>query len=417
MKRISDSDLRKPWISYTVAICAGVILFVLLTNLKPIFASFQQVYRYIRPVFLGLILAYVLNPLVKLVHRHIFRKYDADRTAWTASVAIVVILALGLLTLLLVMLIPQLISSSVRVLENVDKYSSILSKMLGDIEGNASEHNVDISQAVQFVQGLLNRAISYLSGHAPQIINTITNMGTGIVTGTLTCFVAIYFLSDKYRLTNGLNHLLVLAIPPKRYNGASTFWKRCHYILVRFIVYDLLDGLIIGIVNAVFMMILQMPYVILVSVVVGVTNLLPTFGPIIGGAIGAIILMLANPMHALGFLIFTFVLQTIDGYILKPKMFGGALDVPSIWILVMIIIGGRTFGIAGILLAIPMAAILCFLYSDYLVVKLEERRAALTAEEEGAAGQAEANDLDYGFDNVKSKTEKSTKQHKAASNK
>ena len=101
--------------------------------------------------------------------------------------------------------------------------------------------------------------------------------------------------------------------------------------------------------NFIFMSIVGMDYALLISVVVGVTNMAPTFGPIVGAVVGAFILVLVNPWYALWFLIFTVILQTIDGYIIKPKLFGDTLGVSSIWILITLVVGGRMFGVAGIL--------------------------------------------------------------------
>ena len=120
-----------------------------------------------------------------------------------------------------------------------------------------------------------------------------------------------------------------------------------------------------------------MQYVGLVSVVVAVTNLIPTFGPIIGAVIGGFVLLLVNPIHALAFLVFTFILQALDGYVIKPKLFGDSLGISSLLILLAVIVGGNMFGVVGILLAIPFAAILDFMYKDYLLVSLEKRRRKL----------------------------------------
>jgi predicted PurR-regulated permease PerM len=121
------------------------------------------------------------------------------------------------------------------------------------------------------------------------------------------------------------------------------------------------------------MAIIGIPYSVLISVIAGVTNLAPTFGPIVGAAIGAFILILVHPWFCVAFLIITIVLQTVDGYILKPKLFGESLGVSPLMILIAIILGGRLFGVAGILLAIPFAAILDFVYRDFVLKKLEEK--------------------------------------------
>ena len=138
-------------------------------------------------------------------------------------------------------------------------------------------------------------------------------------------------------------------------------------------VFNLLDALVIGCINAMFMAIAGIPYVGLVSFIVGVTNLIPTFGPIIGAVIGALLLALVKLRYAIIFLIFTVVLQICDGYLVKPKLFGTSLGVSSLWILVGVVVGGRMFGTAGMLLAIPAVAIIDDLYSDYFMPWLERR--------------------------------------------
>ena len=140
------------------------------------------------------------------------------------------------------------------------------------------------------------------------------------------------------------------------------------------IVFNLLDSFIIGGANAIFMSAAQMQYVGLVSIVVAISNLIPTFGPVIGGAVGSFILLMVKPAHALIFLIFTLVLQFCDGYIIKPRLFGNSLGVSGLWILVAIIAGGGMFGVAGILLAIPAVAIIDLLYGSYLLPWLESRQ-------------------------------------------
>ena len=170
------------------------------------------------------------------------------------------------------------------------------------------------------------------------------------------------------------NHLLVVVKPANLPSqGDSSGDDDLLSILKRYIVFNLLDSLIVGGANAIFMAIVGMPYVGLVSFVVAIANLIPTFGPVIGALIGGFVLLMVNPWHALAFLIFTFILQTVDGYILKPKMFGDSLGVSGLWILVGVIVGGRAFGVVGILLAIPGVAILDFLYQEYFLPWLETR--------------------------------------------
>ena len=259
---------------------------------------------------------------------------------------------------------------------NLDTYVSQLQALLNELTKFASSRNLDISSATSFGENMLNNLLSYFekASGGTNIIDTSLGIGKNIFNIIISCILAIYFLADKVRLQNGFKRLMRSFMSEKTYKTSGNFWARCNTILIRYIVCDLLDGLIVGLANAAFMGIMRMPYSVIVSVVVGVTNLAPTFGPIAGAVIGAFILVLVNPWYALWFLIFTIILQTMDGYVLKPKLFGGTLGVPGVYILICIIVGGRMFGVAGILLAIPFAAISDFMYHDFL--ELREKKKA-----------------------------------------
>ena len=185
----------------------------------------------------------------------------------------------------------------------------------------------------------------------------------------------------KENLKNGSKRLLRSLMPQKWYDILINFVARCNSILVRYIVFTLLDGVIVGGATACFMALCRMQYVGLIAVVCGVTNLIPSFGPVIGAVIGGFILLLVNPWHALMFLGFTLILQTLDGYVIKPKLFGDSLGVSGLLILISIVLFGNIFGVVGILLAIPLAAIIDFTYEEGILPLLEARRAKLDAEE------------------------------------
>ena len=146
-------------------------------------------------------------------------------------------------------------------------------------------------------------------------------------------------------------------------------------------IFTLLDLLIVGGINAVAMLVLRMPHVGLISIIVGVTNIIPTFGPVIGGAIGALLLLLVNPLFALLFLVITVILQICDGYVIKPRLFGNSLGVSGLVILLAIVTLGKAFGMGGLLLAIPIAAICDFTYREVLLPYLRKRKMQKAKEE------------------------------------
>ena len=247
-----------------------------------------------------------------------------------------------------------------------------LSESGSDISGIPSGLR-DLDKFISSSEALIETVTAFVKENLSVILSTSVGVGKGALQFLIAFLLSIYLLGDKARLKAGGQRLLTAALGQPKYEKLAKVLRRCHSILNRYIVFNLLDSLIVGGANAIFMGIVGMPYVGLVSFLVAVTNLVPTFGPVIGGIIGGFVLLMVNPWHALAFLIFTAIIQTVDGYILKPKLFGDSLGVSGLWILVGVIVGGRAFGVAGILLAIPGVAILDFLHREHLLPWLESR--------------------------------------------
>ena len=226
---------------------------------------------------------------------------------------------------------------------------------------------------VEDILGIPSADTAFLAQQLPQFLND-TVYGFKQTNAREQQIFADFAAEDLFNLKAGFKFLLESVLSPSVYPGTIDFLRNCHNIMLRYIIFDVLDGIIIGVSNGLFMAAAGMPYVVLVSVLVGVTNLAPTFGPFVGGIVGALILLLVNPWYALWFLLFTLILQTIDGYILKPKLFGDSLGVPAVWILVSIIFFGRLFGILGVIISIPLAAIVNYIYQTRIVNRLRKRR-------------------------------------------
>ena len=386
---------EKRWFAYSVSLCIVVIFYFLLKNIPFIAKGIGVFISFLSPVIYGLVIAYVLNPLVKLFERKVFCKVKNEHGRRNLSIFLSLVAIIAGIVLLLVALIPQIVKSVQTLIANMSTYIEGLQSLLSDLEKFAASKNVDISDATNMGDNLLNTLLGIIPSEPGNIINVSVDIGKGIFNGVISVILAIYFLADKKNMQAAFKRLMHAILTDKAYRAAGDFWYRCNNILIRYIVFDLLDGLIIGAVNWIFMLIAGLPYGAIISVVVGVTNLAPTFGPLVGAVIGGFILVLVNPWYALWFIIFTIILQTFDGYILKPKLFGGTLGVSGVWILVCIIVGGRMFGVAGILLAIPFAAIADFVYTDMLekrekkLAEAKERKEAKTEPETEKSEQQE----------------------------
>ena len=372
--KFNKNQLNTPWIAYTIATCSAVVLFVVLTHLDVIGRGLHSLGTLVSPIVMAAIIAYILNPLEGVFETYVFGNIRSARIRHDLSTACALLSFFFVVIILLVALVPQVISSFMTFVGNFEIYARSLQGVLRRLEAAASNLNIDISGFIASSGDLLDAIRSLLPKNVNHIVNTSINLTLGIFEAVIAFILAVYFLTSKERIKSGFKFLLQATLSVNVYPAVIDLLGRCHNILLRYIVYDLLDGVIIGISNAIFMKVTGMPYVVLLSVVVGVANLVPTFGPFVGGAIGAIILVLVNPWYALWFLIFTLLMQMVDGYILKPKLFGDSLGVPAVWVLVSIIFFGRIFGFLGVIISIPLAAILTYMYRSWVMIKLEKRR-------------------------------------------
>ncbi|MCR5674320.1 MAG: AI-2E family transporter [Lachnospiraceae bacterium] len=354
----------QPWANTAIAACIAVLFYVLITHLEIFVVALSAVYSWTRPVILGVVIAYVLDPFAKWLERVPLSKIRKGNLRRVIATALTVISVLFLIVFLMALLIPQLIDSVATFVSNFGSYSQSLQGLLRQLEQRAAGGPIDLDDMFVRIEDVLGSLTTLITDNIGSIGGVATSIGSSVVDAVLAFIVAIYFLAAKHRMKAMISRFLHLILSDARYERASGYWKRCNEIFIRFIAYDLLDALIVGVVNSIFMLIAGIPYSVLISVIVGVTNLAPTFGPVVGAILGGLILVLVNPWYALWFLIFTIVLQIIDGYVIKPKLFGGSLGVPAVWILVTLIIGGRMFGVPGILLAIPVAAIIMLICQE-----------------------------------------------------
>ena len=378
MKHFKDL-IHQRWFANTLAGCITVAVYLLLSHLNIVLGGISQFIGYFSIVIVGAVFAYLMNPLAKLYENKLFSKIKQikkDSTKWSLSVGLAVTTVLLFLILILVILIPQLLASITNFVSNLGSYASSLLKQLNEfgLSFSDSPNATSIQNLLSSSENIINTIVDYISDNSSKIISASTSAGKSVVDWIISFIISVYLLTAKDRIKTGSKQFMSATMKKDVYDSTLTFLTRCNEILNRYIIFDLIDGLIVGATNAVFMAIFGMQYVGLVSVVVGVTNLVPTFGPLVGGVIGTFILLMVKPFHAVIFIIFTLILQTLDGYVIKPKLFGNTFGVSGLLILLAIVIGGKIFGILGILLAIPVVAIGDYVYREIAIPHLEKKR-------------------------------------------
>ena len=361
----------KSWFPNAAALCAAVLLYVILSRISGIWEQVKVFIGYFRPLIFGCIIAYIVNPLANFFAKYIFGKMKKTEVKLLISKIFAFITVSLFLVFALITLIPQIISSVKVFSSNFDGYVASLNKLVDSLGLSATMLNID--DIISSSENLLNKIIEYIENNISNILSVSVNAGKGVFQWVVAFILSVYLLFGKEKLKKGAKRFIVALCGSKRSDSIFSLLDKCNSICNRYIVFNLLDCLIIGGANAIFMSVVGMQYTGLVSFVVAIANLIPTFGPVIGGALGAFILLMVKPAHALIFLIFTLILQFCDGYIIKPRLFGDSLGVSGLWILVAIIAGGGMFGVAGILLAIPAMAIIDLLYGSYLLPWLESR--------------------------------------------
>ena len=351
--------------------CTAVTLFVVLSNIGKVLHVIGAAISFFMPLIFGAIIAYMINPLAKKLSQTLFKKIKRRNVQWTLSAVLALIIVVLVVGFMLGILIPQLIDSIRTFSANFNTYLEALQSFLE--RGEISKF-INLKAFIDSSETAWNKLFGLISDNMENIMSASADFGKSFINWILGFILSIYLLMAKRSVKIFCSQLGKALFDANRYDAFKTFWYRCDSILSHYIAYSLIEGIMVGLINALFMMIMRMQYVGMISVVVAVTNLIPTFGPIFGGVVGAFILLMVKPWHALAFIIFTLVLQTVDGYIIKPNMFGDSLGVSGLLILVTIITGGKMFGVPGILLSIPFAAILDFVYKDYILVKLRENR-------------------------------------------
>ena len=374
LKKLSEQK----WFNGAVIACIGVAFYVVLTHLGPILAALGHFLGNFKAIFLGIVFAYVINPVAKFFYYRLFVKMKLGQKRWCLSVLLAYLTGFLALVILMVALIPQLVQSIALFSANFENYADALSGLLA---GSRLGALLPGEQLQTLTNNALDAIQSFVRANAGAILSGVANSGRQILSTVISLILAIFFLLNKKTALNGVRRLVRAFLHQEAARNLLSFLLRCDTILVSYLGQNLLDALIVGGVNALVMVLFGMPYVGLVSVVVAVTNLVPSFGPAIGGTVGAFILLMVKPWYALVFLILTVLLQTADAYVIKPKLFSNSLGVSGLLILVASILFGNLFGILGVLLAIPASAILSFVYQEYFLPRREKRM----QEEESAA--------------------------------
>lgn len=351
------------------------------------------------PVYIGVICAFLLCPVYNWVVRKSFAGLTANKSlddkekrryltisriiATIAAIIIVIVFV----ALLAYSILPQIISSSVNLAETLPERLSALSAWL-------STHFARFPQLANWVDGVAklgaNDIVKWIQVNllGENAMNIATLISSGVMTAVNTLvdvivglLIMIYLLNYKETLFAMCRKFIAATCTKKRQDGLYEFVDIFNETFVGFIVGRIIDSVIIGLLTYVVLIICKIPFAPMIAVIVGVTNVIPFFGPFIGAIPSVLILMLEDPMKALWFILIIFIIQQLDGNVIGPKIVGNAIGIGSFWVLIAVLVGGGLFGFKGMVFGVPVFAVI-YRYVNKLVTRRlnKEGKATHTAD-------------------------------------
>ena len=341
----------------------------------------------ITPFIIAFFIAYVLNPLVcKIDHfleKQIFKEHGI-KTRKFLSICLTYLIVIAIITIILLYITPEIIHSIEEIQNTYSKVdvTNIEQSLIDVVEQLKRQFpNTDLNQIEDkinaFIPDLINFSTQFISSLVPYVLNLSVSVVRIIINFVLAIVISCYMLSDKRTLAKNAKRT-VYALFPKQYaNNLSHTIKECDSIFSSFIIGKSIDSLIIGCICFVAMRILNLPYSVLFSVIVGITNMIPYFGPFIGAIPGVLIYLFLNPIQALIFAIMIFILQQFDGLYLGPKILGESTGLTPLWVIFGITVGGAYGGVLGMFLGVPVIAVIAYLLDTWISNRLKKKNIEL----------------------------------------
>lgn len=378
---IKNSQYFTICIYASIMVVISAVIFKSIIDIDQTKAWLGQILTMLSPFVFGALLAYVLNPMVHMFYRGLDRlarqtKLPLKHSVHTIlAILITYVIVIGFVVLTIFFVVPEIIKNLIDFVNFLPTGYDALMDALRQLQERFPSLDVD--------------AISKpLSDAMPDIVSTLQNFATNLVPAVysismsiagwivnllITLIVSIYMLYDKRRIMRASWKIIYAFLPQKYIPACREILADCNLIFRNFVVGKFIDSLIIGILCFIIMTIIRLPYTLLISIIVGVTNMIPYFGPFIGAIPGILILLFINPVQALAFGIMILCLQQFDGLILGPKILGESTGMKPLWIIFAITVGGKLAGVIGMFLGVPVVAMISYLLDRYLNYRLAKK--------------------------------------------
>lgn len=346
----------------------------------------EKIMEIVSPIIYGIVIAYLLNPIVKKVEkyvtlflkRYIKKEETIKKASRTIGIFAALIFGVAVIVTLLNMVIPELYKSIKDLVITLPEQISSWIEEIGDIkEENSTIDTILKSGLVQASEALehwmktdllrqTNALMASVTTGVINVVNAVMNFLIGLI-------VAVYVLFSKERFLGQCRKIIYAIMTPKRANLTLHIMRKSNEMFGGFIIGKIIDSAIIGVLCFIGVSILKMPYALLVSVIVGVTNVIPFFGPYIGAIPSALLILFVDPVKGLYFIIFILLLQQLDGNVIGPTILGDSTGLSAFWVVFSILVGGGLFGVVGMIVGVPSFAVIYYIADMFVSHKLEQK--------------------------------------------
>ena len=367
---------------YGLMFVLGTILLVrIVGSFNNTVKLFGQALQVIAPFLVGAFIAFILYPLVRFFYRNLFKNtlhMKSDKLSKWLSILVTYVIAIGVIAILMVFILPQLYTSITDIVDRLPVWYNNLTTMVDNFENRHADLGfIDYNLINEHLTSLYPKIISYLTDTLanllPYVVNTSMAIVKGVVNLIISIMVSVYMISDHKNIFYQFKKLLYAVFPKQAADTARAICRESTNIFLKFMYGKAIDSVIIGIICFVCMNIFKFPYTVLISVIVGITNMIPYFGPYIGGVLGGIIIVIVNPVQVIFFAVMILVIQQFDGLFLGPKILGDSTGLKPLWVIFAIVVGGAMFGVLGMFLGVPTMAVICYILNIVVEHFLKKR--------------------------------------------
>ncbi len=368
-------ETKEHIVAFTISGILIVLFYVLLNNLNTVSGVIGMIISAVSPFLIGLLFTFIMLPLRRLVENRLLKdsRLDAKAKRTISVLAAMITFILGI-TVFFVILIPQLADSIKVFMDSIGGYIRTIQGLIS----NLNDYNPEVADYLEKLVSTAGTTLSDWLAGAQGGMSRILNYGLGVARSVMNCFIgliiAMYLLYDDERFKRQVKMVLFGYLNEKQAADILHLLRLIKETFNRFIFGKFIDSLIIGIICYVGCAVLRIPYAPLIAVVVGLTNMIPVFGPFIGAVPSIFILLIISPLKALEFGIFILVLQQLDGNLIGPYILGDAVGLPTLWVMFAIIVGGALFGVIGMFIGVPVFSVIFELTKERVGNNLSARK-------------------------------------------